>query len=650
MSSSVDRRPIIDSLVVFLIAGALIYPLFKREYLDNWGSIESTFIGDARILREHLPHPSWQPLWYCGTRFDYIYPPALRYGTALTSLALQVSTARAYHLYIATLYAIGIMGVYWLAYAGSGSRLQAWLAALLTALLSPSLLLMNDLQRDSPDWVPQRLHVLITYGEGPHISSLALMGCALAASFVALRQWRPVFLAFAGILAATVVSNNFYGATALALFFPILTWAVYLEVRRPIVFARASGIALIAYGLCAFWLTPSYVRITQLNLRWVAMPGKPWCIAVFIACTIAFVFLTRRFNKAWPVFLAGAAFFMSLYVPGWYFFGFSVTGNAMRLAPELDLALILLFSYGVARAIVLRGLPQLAAIVVLIAACYPALHYLRIAWKMYPRATHIEDRPEYQTTKWLHDNLPGARALSSGSIRFWYDTWFNVSEAYGGSDQGMLNQIIPAANWQITHGDKPEVAAAWLQALGVDAIIVPGKTSPEVYHDYTFPEKFRGFLPVLYDDQKGDVIYRIPRRFPGLARVVDRASLLKTAPPAYGDDMQSLGSYIQAIEYGPDAEPVTKRPNFETIQITASIVAGQSLLFQETYDPAWHAYADDKPARISTDAMGFMLIDTPSGAHTIRLQFETPLENRIGWILTALTAVCLVLLCLRRSW
>ena len=577
MSSSVDRRPIIDSLVVFLIACVLILPLFKREYLDNWGSIESTFIGDARILREHLPHPGWQPLWYCGTRFDYVYPPALRYGTALTSLALRVSTARAYHIYIAILYAIGIMGVYWLAYAGSGSRLQAWLAALLTAVLSPSLLLMNDLQRDSPDWVPQRLHVLITYGEGPHISALALLGCALAASFVALRQWRPVFLALAGILSAAVVSNNFYGATALALLFPIATWAVYLEVRRPAVFARAAGIAAIAYGLCAFWLTPSYIKITQLNLRWVATPGKPWCIAVFIGCAIAYVLLTSRLQAAWPVFLAGAAFFTSLYVLGWYYFGFSVTGNAMRLAPELDLALILLLAFCFAL-MWKRPVTRIIAVVLLLATSYPALHYMHVAWRMYPRATHIEERPEYQTTKWLNDNLPGARALSSGSIRFWYDTWFNIAEAYGGSDQGMLNQLLPAANWQIMHGEKPDVAVAWLQAMGVDAIIVPDKTSPEVYHDYTYPEKFRGVLPVLYDDHKGDVIYRIPRRYHGLARVVETAAFKALTPPAYGDDMQSLGRYVDAIEHGPDSTPSIQRLTFETLEVTAAINPGQSLL------------------------------------------------------------------------
>ena len=51
-------------------------PYYTHKYTNQWPSIESTFISDARYLATHWPHPQWQPLWYTGTRFDYIYPPA----------------------------------------------------------------------------------------------------------------------------------------------------------------------------------------------------------------------------------------------------------------------------------------------------------------------------------------------------------------------------------------------------------------------------------------------------------------------------------------------------------------------------------------------------------------------------------------------
>jgi len=37
-------------LSVVLFGAALVWPLFRLEYLDNWPSIESTFIADARML------------------------------------------------------------------------------------------------------------------------------------------------------------------------------------------------------------------------------------------------------------------------------------------------------------------------------------------------------------------------------------------------------------------------------------------------------------------------------------------------------------------------------------------------------------------------------------------------------------------------
>lgn len=267
------RYKLLDTLALLLLAVALVGPVFKVKYLDNWASIESTFISDARLLAEHMPHPGWQPLWYCGTRFDYIYPPALRYGTALISLAGHVSTAKAYHIYIGLTYVFGIVAIYWLVLIGSRSRTSAWLSAFAVALLSPSLIVFHLLHDDSPWMIPQRLHALMSYGEGPHISALSILPAALAASFVALRDRRWRALALAGLLCAWVVANNFYGATALAMFFPILVWSIWIGLRDGTVWLRAIGIAVLAYGLSASWLTPSYLLITWNNLKWVSTPG-----------------------------------------------------------------------------------------------------------------------------------------------------------------------------------------------------------------------------------------------------------------------------------------------------------------------------------------------------------------------------------------
>jgi hypothetical protein len=54
---------------------------------------------------------------------------------------------------------------------------------------------------------------------------------------------------------------------------------------------------------------------------------------------------------------------------------------------------------------------------------------------------------------------------------------------------------------------------------------------------------------------------------------------------------------------------------------------------------------------IRRDVMGFMWIDAPPGDDEIRLQFLTPLENRIGRIATLATLLVLLTMALApRFW
>jgi hypothetical protein len=628
----------VDSLLLILLPSILIWPLFTLEYMDNWPSIESTFIADARMLSEHLPHPGWQPLWYTGTRFDYVYPPALRYGTALISRFGGVSPARAYHLYTAIFYVLGIAAVYWLVRAGSGSgpgdgsRMNGWLAAAGTALLSPSFLLLPVIRHDSGFWVPQKLHVLMAYGEGPHISALSVLTAALAVSLLALRRGRPFALAGAAVLCALTVSTNFYGATSLAILFPIAVWSVWIGQRERRVWWRAAGISAVTYALCASWLTPSYLKITVTNLQWVALPGNNWSrllalVAIAFYCGVTWKWGDRRPEREWSIFVAGAGFFLSLYVLGFFYFGLRITGEPQRLIPELDLALLLVL-FELVRAMGARPNLRLAAVCACLVAFYPAVRYLKHVYSPFPKAGPIENRYEFVIAKWVNDHLPGERVLPSGTVRFWFDAWFDNSQSDGGSDQGLLNQALPTGKYQIIVGDRGDVALLWLEALGDDAIIVPDKTSFEPYHDYAKPEKFRGVAPVLYDDQHGTIIYRVPRRYPGIGRLVDTARIGAVGPIHSGDDVDTLTRYVAAIEQAPAA---VQWKGFDEASVQAQAAAGQSVLLQESYDPAWRAYENGKPVPIRVEpVMNFMLIDVAEGNHNIQLRFETPLENRIG--------------------
>ena len=91
--------------------------------MTHGARLKSTFIAEARFLIEieHWPHPQWQPLWHAGTRFDYLYRPALPYGTVVISMATGYEPAKAYHAYTALFYCVGIAGVYLLVRIGMGS-------------------------------------------------------------------------------------------------------------------------------------------------------------------------------------------------------------------------------------------------------------------------------------------------------------------------------------------------------------------------------------------------------------------------------------------------------------------------------------------------------------------------------------------------
>jgi hypothetical protein len=639
---------LLDLLLLFLLTAVVIKPLFRAKYLNRWDSIESTFIADGRFLRDHWPHPQWQPLWYGGTRFDYIYPPVLRYGTAL--LARVWIPAKAYHIFTAMMYCLGTSGVYFLVWVMSRSRGAAWLAAAASALLSPAFLVTPSIWR-SLYLTPWRLWILTAYGEGPHISSLALLPFALGFTWVGVRKRHPASLAAAAFFCALVALTNFYGATALAVLYPVLVWSLWVTYRDNWIWLRAAAIAALAYGLSAFWLTPSYLRTTINNLQYVADKGNTWSVALLGVAIVLFVAISWRAasgkpDRAYAVFLSGSLLFMGLNVIGYVWFNFRVIGQPHRLISELDLLLCLSAAEGLRRLWNRPGrLSRAAAMIILLVCVWATRHYLRHAWELYPPEPDYRTRVEYRMSEWMAGHMPKARTFVSGSVRFWWDAWHDLAQAGGGSEQGLMNTHVMPANWELLLGPNPELAVRWLTALGADAVIVSDKQSQEMYHDFTNPHKFAGVLPLLYDDQAGNVIYQVPRRYPSLARVVDRARLLAVAP-LQQSNIDLLRAYTAVVEEGPDAPATTVWDGTDTMRVHARVAPGQSVLVQVTYDRAWHAYAGGKSLAVQRDpGADFSLIDAPPGEQDIRFVFEMPLENRIGWLLTGLSlGVCAITL------
>jgi hypothetical protein len=181
-----------------------------------------------------------------------------------------------------------------------------------------------------------------------------------------------------------------------------------------------------------------------------------------------------------------------------------------------------------------------------------------------------------------------------------------------------------------------------MQCMGVDAIYVSDQRSQEVYKDFEHPQKFAGVLPVLYDDQHGNTLYGVPRRYPARTRVVETGKLNALKPPRANDDVEYLGAYADVVEKGPDAPPILTREGTDAMRVRAKLAPGQSIVVQESWDPAWQAWDGGKQLPVRKDVMGFMVVDPPPGDREIRLAFVTPLENRVGRLATLATLALLL--------
>ena len=75
------------------------------------------------------------------------------------------------------------------------------------------------------------------------------------------------------------------------------------------------------------------------------------------------------------------------------------------------------------------------------------------------------------------------------------------------------------------------------------------------------------------------------------------------------------------------------------MRIAATVSAGQSVIAQVAYDPQWRARSGGVEIPIRKDPAGQILLETPPGRHEIELDFETPIENRIGRIVSVISAL-----------
>jgi hypothetical protein len=621
--------------------------LFTLEYSQYMGSIEAAFISISRYMLDNWRDLTWFPLWYGGIPFQNTYPPLLHAIVAVTAGVFRISPALAHHAVTACMYCAGPLTLYFLALRLTGSRWYAFWAGWIYSIFSPSYFLMASVHSGLGSQLgPRRLQVLVCFGEGPHITSLALLPLALLALDAAMTKRRPFWYLMAAVSLALVVLSNWLGAVALAIgVFAYLvarsggngTWKVW---------GTGAGIALLAYALACTWIPPSTIRDIRHNAQYVGGPFQeayrrlPVFAAAGILVALSIKYCMQRFkiSQALQVFVLFAIFVSAIPLASeWAHV--AIVPQPDRYHLEMDLAICLLVAFGL-KAFADKFPPRyqvVLALLILALSIYPARLDRRYARRMI-KPIDIFQTIEYKTARWFSEHLEGRRVLASGAISFWLNAFTDTPQFGGGFDQGRVNRAMDAVQYQIYSadgaGDKAaEIAMLWFRAFGVHAIAVGDATSKEEYKSFRRPDVFVAALPETWREG-GDAIYWVPQRTSSLAHVVVRQSLVRDRPEN-GLDVQQTRAYVQTLEDSSLPIAAFHWTSRHSAEMSASLRPNDLLSVQVTYHPGWHALVNGVSRRVFGDGLGLLVIE-PScdGQCGVRLVYDGGVEMLIARILS----------------
>jgi hypothetical protein len=625
----------------FYIAGKLLFV----EFTDNMQINAGSFLAITRYILAHFPHLNWFPWWFNGIPFENTYTPMLHFMDAAFAWITGASPARAYNFVTGFFYAAGPAFLFLFAWRLTGYLETSFFAALVFSLYSPAAL-FPYFRNDVGLWNAWRFRVLVFWGEGPHVSMLAVLPLTLLAAHRAMTTRRYVWCAIAAILMAWTVLVNAFGATDLAIAGACLILALPAkEMGRSALILGAVG--LTAYLLACAFLPPSLVQTishdsphvdgefntaTMLKVRVLILPGAA---ALWWATRYVKTYLLRF------ALLFGYAMFHIVGMAA--MLGLPTFPQPHRYSLELELVAALLVALAL-RPFVLR-LPReakaIALVLALAAAARQTIHYRRYA-RLLTTPIDVTQTLDYKAAKWLGANLGDRRTFVSGETGTWLNAFVDTPQMGSGHQPFDPNFDVDAkAGFVIYTGMNAgardaEISILWLKAFGCQAIHV---ARSRLYLDVFWnPHKFDGVLPLLWREG-GHSIYGIPQRVRSLGRVVPEGALVKR-PPVNGLDVDEIARYVAALDDPSLPTDVMKWPSPDRGHIDTTLHPGQVLSVQSAYDSGWIAFANGRRARVARDGLGLSVIDANcDGPCSVDFIFAGGLERNICRALSAATLV-----------
>lgn len=645
--------------LVFLVLFSLwlVSPVFNSSSPAWMGAADGLMIARARFLEQGLGLGSWNRYWHLGIPGNHIGSPVIPWLISLlVSREGWESATEAFRLWrgMVAVGAVGsVVGVFLLVQELVGGKKKesnkSWVAlvtAILLFLVPSSLVLFPQIWKVTRQfgWPAWSLFSPFYLGDGQRTIGFVLVLLGLIVVWKLIRSWsdkQAVLLSFIGTLILLVDSLSFL---TLLLWIAVLLLATVVRPqlqKEGFIKLTLRLFVFLLFGalLTSFWFTPSLV----FNLIGApSLGGKPFgLVAVGLVRRFAVLLPAllgvlaarkwlRKANSVTLVGLMGLLLFESLTLAS-FIADTDFWTDYSRFGRSLDLSMALLLS----SLVIGSRRSNLIKFGLLVMFMVLGLPFLLTRGQLMQSEQVLSETVEYRSGKALEWVFSGScedvrscskRAYLSGSSVFWLNSWFDITQVRGGNNQGSVNDWWPHGSFQIREGIDPQLSGLWLEALGVSHLLVHGRNSEEIYHDFRFPAKFSEMedWEAVWED-KSDSIWEFTGES-GLARKAE-AQISKVGAPKKGDDLKELERYVALL-----GEPVKFRwLGKREFEVSADLKEGEVIRVAVAYTPLWRISDSSGGVLLRKDALGMiLLLPGASGSITARLKFSPWLDVGFG--------------------
>lgn len=588
--------PAIYGFAIAWLNAYLVKHVFALTFTGAMHAMHGYWIALGQTIKNTWWQPQWVPHWAGGMPSELTYSPLVPWLSWQLGLYAVLAAA-----FVAT-----PVAMYWMATQITNKPGWSFIAAVAYSLLSPTELI----QPDAPfAWArflePRRMYVTLIWDEAPH--NLALAFVCLAVGCWA-RGWRtPAVVSIA--LAALA---NPFGITAAALF--ALCWILATHNWKLV-----PGTSFLAYLIvCPFY--PPYL-LTVLKNNGALAPESSWNnsswlgLAIVAAGTIALKRLGFFAMLAW----------VTTAIPVLYYrWDLHFLQQPGRYKSEMELALALLTVFTLERVLTNRPKWLLAtlALIGIFAAEQQIVRHRKFA------RNAVKQTAPTQTIEYAAAQAAQNRGhiYAAGSIAHWINVFAPIRQYTGGSYATSPNTVQQRLTLDLVSEQSHEKFTQWMQAVGVDAVFIPGRQSAEFWKPFA-TDPLAGHLPVLWED-RDTRLYQIPR-----IRNTQAHSIPALVP---------LEQYVKDIE-NPAAPPLeVEWPTPNHARIKGQWRPADMVLIHMNWDKNWRAYLNNKPVPTGADGLGQMVV-VPSGTGQLDLRYEpgwtTRIVSLLGLLLTAAAAI-----------